>query len=98
MDVRTGAFDALDNSYVTAAVKIFLYVHSRERWLTIVLMFSRTHRFAAFIFVVFVLFNASLLSAFFKVPCAQPVVMARLDPIVSPGGISGHGTRVSTDI
>jgi hypothetical protein len=28
--------------------------------------------------------------AFFRMPCSQPVVVERADPIVAPGGISGH--------
>jgi hypothetical protein len=28
--------------------------------------------------------------AFFRLPCAQPVLNARVDPIVSPGKPSGH--------
>ena len=28
--------------------------------------------------------------AFFRLPCAQPVLVERTDPIVSPGGIAGH--------
>lgn len=28
--------------------------------------------------------------AFFRMPCSQPVVVERSDPIVNPGAISGH--------
>jgi hypothetical protein len=44
------------------------------------------------VLVLHALLHASISSAFFKVPCAQPVVVSRMDPIVSPGGQSSHGT------
>jgi hypothetical protein len=28
--------------------------------------------------------------AFFRMPCSQPVVVERADPIVNPGAVSGH--------
>jgi hypothetical protein len=43
--------------------------------------------------VFFVLSRSSIASAFFKVPCAQPVVVSRLDPVVQPGQQSAHGSH-----
>ena len=33
-------------------------------------------------------------NAFWRLPCAQPVLNARVDPIVSPGVPSGHGHTI----
>jgi hypothetical protein len=54
-------------------------------------MLSGDHILTFFLnFLLFSLLNASFSSAFFKVPCSQPVVLSRLDPIVNPGAQSGH--------
>jgi Domain of unknown function (DUF1996) len=41
-----------------------------------------------FITILFLLSRRT--TAFFKFPCSQPVVLSRLDLIISPGTISGH--------
>lgn len=33
-------------------------------------------------------------SAFFKVPCTDPLVVERADPVVSPGKVSGHSHTI----
>lgn len=34
-------------------------------------------------------------NAFFRLPCSQPIVTERADPIVSPGVVSGHVHTIS---
>ncbi|KAI5477385.1 WSC and DUF1996 domain containing protein [Pseudohyphozyma bogoriensis] len=38
---------------------------------------------------------ASTAQAFWRLPCAQPVIVERADPIVSPGKVSGHVHTIS---
>ncbi|ORY75303.1 hypothetical protein BCR35DRAFT_292930 [Leucosporidium creatinivorum] len=41
------------------------------------------------------LLAASSADAFWRLPCAQPLIVERADPIVNPGGVSGHVHTVS---
>jgi len=36
----------------------------------------------------------SSVNAFFRLPCAKPVLNARVDPIVNPGKASGHAHTI----
>ncbi|KAH8687187.1 WSC domain-containing protein [Tricladium varicosporioides] len=37
-----------------------------------------------------ILVSANLTAAFFRLPCASPILVERADPVVNPGQVSGH--------
>jgi len=73
---------------VELGVSTILQVHSS-------VSFSLSALFVTHYEMILSIFAASLLlvpavNAFWRLPCAMPVLDARVDPIVSPGGPSSH--------